>query len=106
MDEDRPAARGIGMARAVVLLCSFGLATVGAFTAFFATQIAATLLKSANRPGLGVLILCALVPVAFGAGAVALALWAKSTGKVVALGCGTLLLGMLITIALVLAAAA
>ena len=96
----------IGTARAVVLLCAFGLATMGAFTAFFATQILAAVLKSDTRPTIGMVIVCALVPICSAIAAVVLAIRARSTGKVIASGCGVLILGTMITAAFVLATAA
>lgn len=95
-----------GAARLVVLLCAFGLATVGAFSAFFATEILAAVLGAASRPGIGTLILCALVPIAAGVGAVIVSIRAKAAGKVLALGCGTLILGAMVTATLMFVIAA
>jgi hypothetical protein len=95
----------VGTARAVVLLCAFGLATVGAFTAFFATEVLAVLFKADSRPGVGLVIACALIPVFSGVAAVLLAVRARSAGAVLALGFGVLVLGTMVTAALVLVAA-
>ena len=103
--EDEGPSPNSGAARLVVLLCAFGLATVGAFSAFFATDILAAVLGAASRPGTGALILCALVPVAAAVGAVVVCLRAKAMGKVLALGCGTLVLGAMLTAILMLASA-
>jgi hypothetical protein len=94
-----------GAARLIVLLCSVALATLGAFTAFFATEILAAVLHSATRPSTWVLVLCALVPVAAAVAASAVSVRVNGTGKVLTFGCGTLVLGALVTVVLMFAAA-
>lgn len=94
-----------GVARLIVLLCAFALATVGAFTAFFATDILALFLRPEVRPSTLTLVLCALVPIVAAVGAVVVSIRAHGPGKVLTLGCGTLLLGGLVT-AVVIAIAA
>jgi len=94
-----------GVARLIVLLCAFALATVGAFTAFFVTDILSALFKLSARPSTLTLVLCALVPIVAAVGAVAVSIRAHSSGRILTLGCGTLLLGGLVT-AIVIAAAA
>jgi hypothetical protein len=94
-----------GAARLIVLLCAVALATVGAFTAFFATEILAAVLKSPTRPSTWVLILCALVPITAAVGASVISVRAQGAGKVLALGCGTLILGAVVTAIVMFAAA-
>ncbi|CAM4121868.1 hypothetical protein KIPE111705_41470 [Kibdelosporangium persicum] len=86
-----------GAARLIVLLCAFGLATVGAFSAFFATEILAAVLGATARPSTWALILCALVPIATAVGAAVISVRVKGMGKILALGCGTLILGAIAT---------
>lgn len=105
MDDDGPSPN-TGAARLVVLLSAFGLATVGAFMAFFATDILALVLDSSTRPSTGALILCALVPIAAAVGAAVAAVRARRSGAVLALGCGTLMLGALVTLGLMVIIAA
>ncbi|MCE7009123.1 hypothetical protein LWC34_40870 [Kibdelosporangium philippinense] len=95
-----------GAARLIVLLCAFGLATVGAFSAFFATEILATVLGTPSRPSTGALIVCALVPIAAAIGAAIISVRAKGMSKILSLGCGTLLLGALATVILMFVIAA
>jgi hypothetical protein len=104
--EDEGPSPNTGAARLIVLLCAFGLATVGAFMAFFATDVLAVVLDRPTRPGVGALILCALVPIAAAVGAAVVCVRARSGAKVLALGCGTLLLGGLVTLGLMLVIAA
>nr|WP_042190809.1 hypothetical protein [Kibdelosporangium sp. MJ126-NF4]CEL19608.1 hypothetical protein [Kibdelosporangium sp. MJ126-NF4]CTQ94592.1 hypothetical protein [Kibdelosporangium sp. MJ126-NF4] len=104
--EDEGPSPNTGAARLVVLLCAFGLATVGAFSAFFATEILAAVLGASARPSTGALILCALVPIATAVGAVIISIRAKAMGKVLALGCGTLVLGAIVTALLMVVIAA
>lgn len=94
-----------GVARLIVLLCAFALATIGAFTAFFATEILSTFLGAKARPSTLVLVLCALVPIVTAVGASVVSVRARGAGRILTLGCGTLVLGGLIT-AIVIAAAA
>ena len=94
-----------GVARLIVLLCAFVLATVGAFTAFFATDVIAVVLRISTRPSTLTLVLCALVPIVAAVGAVVISVRVHGPGKVLTLGCGTLLLGGLVT-AIVIAVAA
>jgi hypothetical protein len=105
MDDEGPSPN-TGAARLIVLLCAFGLATVGAFMAFFATDILALVLDRTARPSTGALILCALVPIASAIGAAVASVRVRSGGKVLALGCGTLLLGGLVTLGVMLVIAA
>jgi hypothetical protein len=105
MDDEGPSPN-TGAARLIVLLCAFGLATVGAFMAFFATDVLAVVLDRPTRPGIGALILCALVPIAAAVGAAVVSVRASSNGKILALGCGTLMLGGLVTLGLMLVIAA
>jgi hypothetical protein len=104
MDDEGPSPNS-GAARLIVLLCAFALATIGAFTAFFATEILAAVFQRPTRPSTIVLILCALVPIVAAVGASAITVRAKGTGKVLALGCGTLILGAMVTVVLMVAAA-
>jgi hypothetical protein len=104
MDDEGPSPNS-GAARLIVLLCAVGLGTIGAFTAFFATEILSAVLKSATRPTTGVLILCALVPVGSAVVASAIAVRSSGTGKVLGLGCSVLVLGALATLIVMFAAA-
>ncbi|ALG05982.1 hypothetical protein [Kibdelosporangium phytohabitans] len=104
--EDEGPSPNTGVARLVVLLCAFGLATVGAFSAFFATEILAAVLGSTTRPSTGSLVLCALVPIAAAVGSVVVSIRVKAMGKVLALGCGTLILGAMATTLLMVLIAA
>jgi hypothetical protein len=104
MDDEGPSPNS-GAARLIVLLCAVGLATIGAFTAFFATEVLAAFLKRPTRPATIVLILCALVPIVSAVTASAISVRVKGTGKVLSLGCGTLILGALLTAILIFAAA-
>ncbi|ONI78757.1 hypothetical protein ALI144C_28675 [Actinosynnema sp. ALI-1.44] len=104
--EDEGPSPNTGAARLVVLLCAFGLATVGAFSAFFATEILAAVLGASSRPSTGALILCALVPIVAAVGAVLVSIRVKAMGKVLALGCGTLILGAMATTLLMVIIAA
>jgi hypothetical protein len=52
-----------------------------------------------------VLILCALVPIVSAVTASAISVRVKGTGKILSLGCGTLILGALLTAILIFAAA-
>ena len=101
MDDEGPSPN-TGAARLIVLLSAFGLATVGAFMAFFATDVVAVLLRSSQRPSRGALLLCALVPVAAAIGAAVVTVRASAATRILALGCGTLLLGALVTFGLIL----
>ena len=105
MDDEGPSPN-TGAARLIVLLCAFGLATVGAFMAFFATDIVAVLLNSPERPSTGALLLCALVPIAAAIGAGTTSVRSRTTGRILALGCGTLMLGAMATLILILVIAA
>ena len=96
MDDEGPSPN-TGAARLVVMLCAFGLATIGAFTAFFATEILATFMKTHTRPSTLVLILTALVPIVSAVAALVITVRAKGTGKILGLGCGTLILGAMLT---------
>jgi 3-polyprenyl-4-hydroxybenzoate decarboxylase len=82
------------------------LATTGAFTAFFATQILAAMLKSKTQPSTGMVIVCASVPILAAVAAAVLSMRARSTGTVILSGCGVLVLGTVITGIFVLALAA
>jgi hypothetical protein len=104
MDDEGPSPNS-GAARLIVLLCALALATIGAFTAFFATEILAALLKSPTRPSTGVLILCALVPIGTAVAASVISVRSKGTAKVLTFGCGTLVLGALLTAVIMFAAA-
>ncbi|MBP2321247.1 Zn-dependent alcohol dehydrogenase [Kibdelosporangium banguiense] len=105
MDDEGPSPN-TGVARLIVLLCAFGLATVGAFMAFFATDVLALILDHTSRPSTGALILCALVPILAAVGAAVVSVRVRSGARVLALGCGTLLLGGILTVGLMLVIAA
>lgn len=96
MDDEGPSPN-TGAARLIVLLCAFGLATVGAFSAFFATEILAAVLGASSRPSTWALILCALVPIVAAVGAAIVSVRVRGMGKILSLGCGTLLLGAIAT---------
>ncbi|TCO58087.1 hypothetical protein [Actinocrispum wychmicini] len=104
MDDEGPSPNS-GAARLVVVLCAFGLATVGAFTAFFATEILAAVMKTPTRPSTLVLVFCALVPVLAAVGALVISVRAKGVGRILGLGCGTLILGGLLTAVVMFVAA-
>ncbi len=104
MDDEGPSPNS-GPARLIVLLCAFALATIGAFTAFFATEILAAFLKRPTRPSTIVLILCALVPIIAAVGASWVTVRVHGPGKILGLGCGVLVLGALVTAIVMFAAA-
>jgi hypothetical protein len=104
MDDEGPSPN-TGAARLIVLLCAFGLATVGAFMAFFGTEILAALWNNNKRPSTGVLVLCALAPMLTAVLAVMGSIRSRNQAKVLAIGCGTLILGAMVTILVVIAVA-
>jgi hypothetical protein len=104
MDDEGPSPNS-GVARLIVLLCAFALATIGAFTAFFATEILAAVFHRPARPSTIVLILLALVPIVTAVAASVVTVRVHGMGKVLSLGCGTLVLGALVTVVLVFAVA-
>jgi hypothetical protein len=94
----RPAAPGIGVARMVVLMCAFGLGTVGALLSYFAAELIAA---AADRSaGTWPPLVCAAAPILTGACAVALSLRARTAGGTLAVGCGILFLGALVSVIL------